>query len=373
MTPEALSASDALSTAVDLLDKLGILEKVYLKLVNNPREVAKQLNEVITILDSAFGKIQNSVAQMCTLSFEPAALASTRKILIEKNNGLSQELGKVSIHCADIGRIYNTYLRGALSAFLNEEESIKLNELFFELNNSDGHFKNAVAQLDQNLKDFSNQAFAHIEQNEPQKAETLTWQLRSLLEPTRKVLEAKIRELRSLQLKFLEMDVVNPCEDPPVWPSAPSPSVTPLKVMEWSSGTTKDQFGCSRDSGKKFHAGIDIKAPVGTPCYAMENAKVEEVGFGEDVGKYVSISFKKAGKDYGVAYCHLKNTSVKKGASVKAGDQVGDTGITGNADASNPHLHLEIQDQVWIAYANAADRSVHGINPNNYIVSAKSA
>ena len=137
--------------------------------------------------------------------------------------------------------------------------------------------------------------------------------------------------------------------------------------MEWATGALKDKFGCTRNSGSKFHAGIDIKAELGTDCFATERSKVEEVGYGTDLGKYVSISFKKEGKTYGVAYCHLSKTSVKKGDSVEAGQKIGKTGKTGNASEDNPHLHLEVQDQVWVAYDTADERSEHGLNPNSYV------
>jgi hypothetical protein len=158
-----------------------------------------------------------------------------------------------------------------------------------------------------------------------------------------------------------------PCDNPPNWPEAPAPTKYPLATMNWATGTPKDKFGCTRNGGKKFHAGIDVKAVVGTKCFATEDGKVEEVGYGEEVGSYVSISFKKDGKTYGVAYCHLKKAAVKKGDLVKAGDTLGETGVTGNAEPSNPHLHLEVQDQVWVAYADAADRSKHALNPNSYV------
>jgi murein DD-endopeptidase MepM/ murein hydrolase activator NlpD len=141
----------------------------------------------------------------------------------------------------------------------------------------------------------------------------------------------------------------------------------PLAKMEWATGKLKDKFGCTRNGGAKFHVGIDIKAEVGTPCFAIEDAKVEAVGFGEDVGSYVTISFEKNGKTYGVAYCHLKKQEVKEGTKVKAGDRLGETGISGNAEPENPHLHLDIQNQVWVGYAEAEKRSMHGVNPNSYV------
>ena len=160
---------------------------------------------------------------------------------------------------------------------------------------------------------------------------------------------------------------VTPCANPPAWPLAPAPKKKPLDVMEWATGRLKDQFGCTRDGGAKFHAGIDIKAAIGTPCYAVEDAKVRAVGSGTDLGKYVTISFQKDGKTYGVAYCHLRKQSVEEGDDVKAGDKLGETGITGNAEAENPHLHFDMQDQIWVGYEDAAERSKHGVNTNSYV------
>lgn len=159
----------------------------------------------------------------------------------------------------------------------------------------------------------------------------------------------------------------NPCDDTQTWAKAPAPSKMPLTSMAWAIDATKSGFGCLRDGGTKFHAGIDIKAPVGTTCYATEDGKVEELGYGDDVGSYVTISFKKGGKTYGAAYCHLSKRTAKKGDPIKAGDIIGETGISGNADASNPHLHLEVQNQIWTGYADAAERSKHSLDPNDYI------
>jgi|ERR1043166_8074876 murein DD-endopeptidase MepM/ murein hydrolase activator NlpD len=159
----------------------------------------------------------------------------------------------------------------------------------------------------------------------------------------------------------------NPCDNPPKWPTAPAPTKNPLAVMAWATGTQKDKFGCTREQGKKFHAGIDIKAKIGTDCVATEDAKVEAVAAGVDLGDYVTISFKRDGKTYGVAYCHLSKRIVKEGQKVKAGEKLGETGVSGNAEPDNPHLHLEVQDQVWVGYAESAERSKHGLNPNSYI------
>lgn len=168
----------------------------------------------------------------------------------------------------------------------------------------------------------------------------------------------------------------NPCDNSPSWPVAPSPSTNPLATMAWANNAEKDKFGCTRtDSGgaKKFHAGIDLKASVGTDCYSVEDAKVTSVGYGVDLGKWVAIKYTKGEKTYGVAYCHLSEQSVVEGASIAAGAKIGKTGKTGNVGSDEPHLHLEIQDSEWVAYSDASSRSKHGINPNSWVSSVKTA
>lgn len=137
--------------------------------------------------------------------------------------------------------------------------------------------------------------------------------------------------------------------------------------MKWATGTQKDKFGCTRDAGTKFHAAIDLEAAEGTLCFAVADAKVEEVGYGKEVGKYVSISYKVGLQTIGVAYCHLSKPLAAKGATLKAGAIIGKTGTTGNASGGVPHLHLEIQNQVWVAYELADDRSKHALNSNSYM------
>ncbi|MEY3498399.1 MAG: hypothetical protein RL308_68 [Bacteroidota bacterium] len=160
------------------------------------------------------------------------------------------------------------------------------------------------------------------------------------------------------------------CDSTPIWIKVPTPSYFPLEKMEWATGTKKDKFGCTRinsDGTKKFHAGIDLKAKVGTLCFAMEDSTVESVGFGQELGKWVTLSYKKGGKIIGVAYCHLSETSVVEGTKIIAGTKIGKTGVSGNAEPTNPHLHLEFQDQIFVAYSDVSNRIKHGLDPNEMV------
>lgn len=119
------------------------------------------------------------------------------------------------------------------------------------------------------------------------------------------------------------------------------------------SGRLSSGFGYRKDpiSGvRKFHSGIDISAPRGTPVYAYTNGKVVTAGWGNMAGNYVVIDH---GAGLRTQYLHLSSISVKVGQTVKVGQKIGGVGSTGystgnhldfrvtkNGVAVNPLLYL---------------------------------
>jgi murein DD-endopeptidase MepM/ murein hydrolase activator NlpD len=126
--------------------------------------------------------------------------------------------------------------------------------------------------------------------------------------------------------------------------------------------TTNSQFtfplestlGMSQGYGG-FHPGVDLRAPKGTPVYAMAEGtviEVEKVAFG--YGHSVRIAHKGTTS---TLYAHLDKVEVKSGEKVERGEEVGTVGMTGRT--TGPHLHFEVY---------VGDRSV---NPMTYIASEK--
>jgi len=91
---------------------------------------------------------------------------------------------------------------------------------------------------------------------------------------------------------------------------------------------------------KEFHAGIDLRAKVGTPVYAAADGIVElarknyKLGFGKLVILDHEFGFK-------TFYAHLHRVLVKTGQFVKKGDLIAYSGNTGYSNG--PHLHYEIR------------------------------
>ncbi|CAH0336091.1 hypothetical protein FVB9288_01765 [Flavobacterium sp. CECT 9288] len=103
-----------------------------------------------------------------------------------------------------------------------------------------------------------------------------------------------------------------------------------------------------RDSG--MHQGLDLYAPVGTTVYACVDGVRVRVGpdVSETYGKTITIKGFYEGKEYYFFYAHLSERRIKIGDKVKAGDIIGETGKTGNANnlsSKMEHLHFEVRNK----------------------------
>ena len=132
------------------------------------------------------------------------------------------------------------------------------------------------------------------------------------------------------------------------------PLQNPLHEMRFRErglqSTLGATYGLVRDGQKKNHQGWDLVATPGTPCLAVADGKIVEVGYHHEYGRYVNLLFKGTRKgiyrENTAFYAHLNAYTVKKGDEVKSGQIIGYTGATGNAAANAPHLHIEFHSVV---------------------------
>lgn len=85
---------------------------------------------------------------------------------------------------------------------------------------------------------------------------------------------------------------------------------------------------------KKFHNGIDLAVPIGTPIHAPQDGTVVTVGENAASGRFVIVDH---GHGLRTTYCHLSASRVLRGARVKRGQLLADSGNTGRS--TGPHLH----------------------------------
>ena len=86
---------------------------------------------------------------------------------------------------------------------------------------------------------------------------------------------------------------------------------------------------------RKFHNGLDLAAPTGTPVLAVGAGTVTTGSVSPINGNWIKIDH---GDGYSSAYLHLSATSVAVGQKVGIGQVIGKVGATGRA--TGPHLHF---------------------------------
>ena len=89
---------------------------------------------------------------------------------------------------------------------------------------------------------------------------------------------------------------------------------------------------------KKFHNGVDLAAPIGTPISSAQKGTVSVVGEDNRSGKYVVVEH---GNGLRTSYCHLSETKVSRGQRVNRGELVALSGNTGRS--TGPHLHWTLK------------------------------
>jgi murein DD-endopeptidase MepM/ murein hydrolase activator NlpD len=91
---------------------------------------------------------------------------------------------------------------------------------------------------------------------------------------------------------------------------------------------------------RRFHAGMDFTANIGTPVYATGNGRVVHVDWKQGYGKCIIVEH---GFGYQTLYAHLNAYKVRLGQQVSRGQQIGEVGNTGKS--TGPHLHYEVHVQ----------------------------
>ena len=89
---------------------------------------------------------------------------------------------------------------------------------------------------------------------------------------------------------------------------------------------------------QRAHLGVDYAAPTGTPVITVADGVVVESGFSGGFGNMVVVQHNAR---QSTLYAHLSKIAVRKGQTIKQGDNLGAVGATGWA--TGPHLHFEFR------------------------------
>lgn len=116
------------------------------------------------------------------------------------------------------------------------------------------------------------------------------------------------------------------------------PAPVSPRFLAWPlNGVLTSSFG---PRGGRFHAGIDLAAPAGTPVTAVAPGRVTWAGWRDGGwGRLVTLAHPGGVR---TMYAHLSRVRAVLGTSVARGEVIGLVGRTG-VRVSAPHLHLEVR------------------------------
>lgn len=94
------------------------------------------------------------------------------------------------------------------------------------------------------------------------------------------------------------------------------------------------------DGGRRFHRGLDLAAPVGTPIHSLSDGVVTMAQERKGYGRVVVVEH---ADGWSSLYAHCDALQVVPGQPVAAGEVLGTVGSSGRS--TGPHLHLELHQQ----------------------------
>jgi len=118
-------------------------------------------------------------------------------------------------------------------------------------------------------------------------------------------------------------------------PGSPTGTIWPV------AGVVTSLFGHRPDPIRgdgRFHSGIDVYTPVGTPVRAVLKGRVKAARHMSKYGKTVIISHR---NNLETLYAHNSRLLVKRGQKVKRGQIIAYSGASGRA--TGPHVHYEVR------------------------------
>jgi murein DD-endopeptidase MepM/ murein hydrolase activator NlpD len=110
----------------------------------------------------------------------------------------------------------------------------------------------------------------------------------------------------------------------------------------------------AKEEPRRFHLGVDIWGPAGTPVYAFMGGRVHSVAYNEGYGDYGATLILLHQLDavmFYTLYGHLSMADIKKftaGQYVIRGQEIAHFGTPGENGQWPPHLHMQIIGEMGI-------------------------
>lgn len=291
--------SSTSSELENIKNQITATDEDILKLTSEIEEKEKNLEKEMKLMDARINAIYKS------------GTGSYLSVILDSDN-ISELLERAVF----VKRIIE-YDKSLIQRIEREKASIELSKSELEKKSSSlGDMKKRSATKIEELKNQSSEKNALIQslEKDKQKYEKLVAEE----EADAKALQEKIKKLEA-QFKATNSNSV-------------SITKTKYRISSYYGWRIHPVLGY-----KRFHYGIDIATPMGTPIYSLRDGVVIYSGVMRGYGNVVMVNH----GDLTSLYAHNSSIAVKEGQVVKSGQLITYSGNSGLS--SGPHLHFEIR------------------------------
>jgi len=333
----------------------------YQTQVSQIQDQANTLKGTLNVINTNQKRLQNNL-QLTNKKTEKTTLVieQNEDTIADLGQGISQNSRAIaemmrSVHASDERSLLEMFIsRKSISKFVQDVDEVKrvqerLSGTIDSMQSAKSNLEHAqdlLAQRKKELETLSGQI-----QDQKKLVDVQAQEKKVLLDATKdkeseyqKLLTDRKKKIAALEAELFDYEsklkfTLNPTSLP----------ADGAQVLSWpvDSVTITQRFGATVDARRLYvsgsHSGVDFRAAVGTPVYAVASGTIEGTGDTDKTcpkasfGKWIFI---KHTNGLSTAYGHLSLIKVSEGQKVSTGDLIGYSGNTGHSTA--PHLHLTV-------------------------------
>ncbi|MDA2912854.1 hypothetical protein MYX77_02630 [Acidobacteriia bacterium AH_259_A11_L15] len=201
---------DPVDMTIGMVERVGLLEKLLLKVISSPEKAGRSLAEALGEIEKSTTALREALLSVSNISLPEQVTADLTRQLDNLASGpLEISVNKAKGSCSRIGNIHKAYLSGVLSKFvktkfLNSDEVSALEALFHDLSKSDASFVEIARIISGRVKDVSKKVRCLLDAQDLAHAKTVVSDLRKESLEKAERLNAMLTKMIELQGKFVD-------------------------------------------------------------------------------------------------------------------------------------------------------------------------